>query len=316
MGLCGYLYAYDETKDNILLNFPLEYKIVLIGRLGYGFTLMFGLPLVFLPCRDALLSIPSLIHDWYHGVEKIIDCPPTPMSMASVKSRKTGITRDGHFVVNGVDFDEERPLLKRHLSIIPLEEALASGTLMPMNQMVAGDFAYGSVSNPVLPSVLPPMPSFQGQGGSTRSLLGPKTLSSGISMKEKEFKPPVASITTEIKNVDNEKDLENDSEDDLTQDEEDVVHTTLWLHVLSTLVILGLAYVCAVAVPGVGLVWSICGSSMSLIIGFFIPAACYLKIRIRKRINPRSIGAWSMLIFSIFASVICTSQIISSMFEK
>ncbi len=83
------------------------------------------------------------------------------------------------------------------------------------------------------------------------------------------------------------------------------------IHVLSTLCIIAFGYACAVAVPGVGLVWSICGSSMSLIIGFFIPAACYLKIRSRKRLNPRSLAAWAMLIFSILACVVCTTHVVA-----
>ena len=80
VGVFGYLYAYDETRDNILLNFPLSTTTVLVGRIGYGITIMFGMPLVFLPCRAAILSLPTQIKEWrdafeednVHGVETIM----------------------------------------------------------------------------------------------------------------------------------------------------------------------------------------------------------------------------------------------------
>ncbi len=86
-----------------------------------------------------------------------------------------------------------------------------------------------------------------------------------------------------------------------------------FVHVVSTFTLLIGGYIFAVAVPGVGVVWSICGSSMSLIIGFFIPSACYLKIRSRKQLNPRSLGAWSLAIFSIISSIICTIHVLANL---
>lgn len=64
IGMAGYLFAYDETSDNILLNFPLSYKLILCGRVGYLFTLCFGLPLITLPCREAALSLPGQLKAW------------------------------------------------------------------------------------------------------------------------------------------------------------------------------------------------------------------------------------------------------------
>jgi len=64
IGLAGYLFAYDETSDNILLNFPLSYRLILCGRVGYLLTLCFGLPLITLPCREAALSLPGQLKAW------------------------------------------------------------------------------------------------------------------------------------------------------------------------------------------------------------------------------------------------------------
>ena len=64
IGLAGYLYAYDDTTDNILLSFPLQFRLILCGRVGYLFTLCFGLPLITLPCREACLSLPGQLKSW------------------------------------------------------------------------------------------------------------------------------------------------------------------------------------------------------------------------------------------------------------
>lgn len=281
------------------MNFPLEYKIVSIGRLGFGFTLMFGLPLVFLPCREAVLSIPVLVCKWWNAVDEKIDSPPMPQSVStSQKSRKTGFTKEGHIVVNGIDFDEERPLLKRNSSILPTEKAIVMPSVITMNQLATGDFIYGSI----LPdsSRMPPPPS-----DNNMSCRQPRTGSSG------DLKPDVSSISLhrkDSKEIKNREDCEKETSQGQSGSRS---QPSLLLHTLSTLCLLTFGYIGAVAVPGVGIVWSVCGSSMSLVIGFFIPAVCYLRIRSRKRMNPRSVGAWSMAIFAVLASVICTSHVVS-----
>ena len=62
VALAGYIYNIHKntkTLDNIFLNFSSNSHIMMIGRTGYAFTILFGLPLVILPCRNTLLSIPS-----------------------------------------------------------------------------------------------------------------------------------------------------------------------------------------------------------------------------------------------------------------
>ena len=261
----------------------MNYKMVLIGRFGYGFTLMFGLPLVFLPCREALVSIPKLVGKYLKGGEEIPFPHMSPIVAKQVTpkvtSRKSGITKDGHVIINGIDFDEERPLLKRHGSIIPLEKAIVMGNVIPMHQLVSANVDYGSA----------PVVKYSGKSStSDHSSIYLKSESSGISLPNCESSEPIV------------------------QQKEDVEEAASpAVHVLSTFSILLFGYICAVAVPGVGIVWRICGSSMALIIGFFIPAACYLKIRSRKKINPRSIAAWTMTVFSVVASIVCTLHVVA-----
>lgn len=75
----------------------------------------------------------------------------------------------------------------------------------------------------------------------------------------------------------------------------------------SSFSIASLAYIGAVAVPGVETVWSVIGSSLGMAIAFIIPCSCYLTIRRKKGIK-RSSNLWSLflLLFSIFAAIVCT----------
>lgn len=100
VGLGGYLFAGDATKDNILLNFALSDPAAMAGRVGFCLTLMFGLPLILLPCREAAVSIPEQFRAWRYDhilVERF-------KQVADL--RNTG----AHLVLNGVDFDEREPV--------------------------------------------------------------------------------------------------------------------------------------------------------------------------------------------------------------
>jgi hypothetical protein len=98
VGLCGYLDAYECTMDNVFLDYTISDHIILVGRMGYGFAVLFGLPLVSLPCRESFLSIPDQIAVWRHEA-------------AQRKQYKSLSTNDnnGHLFVNGVNFDQEMP---------------------------------------------------------------------------------------------------------------------------------------------------------------------------------------------------------------
>lgn len=194
---------------------------------------MFGMPLVFLPCRGAVLSLPTQIKEWRDAMNEDTERGVE----ATMKGTK-------HHVPNGVTFDEECPLL--------LE-----------------------TSKPT-------------RATKTES----ETLSSETSGDDQSSYETFGVTATPVPMVD--PSLEEESSRDRK------------VHVLSTLGILVSTYILAVGVPGVGVVWSIAGSSVAIIIGFIIPSSCYLKIRSKKSINPRSIGAFLLLIFSIISSVVCT----------
>ncbi|KAL7427388.1 hypothetical protein ACHAXH_002101 [Discostella pseudostelligera] len=71
-GLGGYLYAGNNPQGNILLIIPIsrqagedegEYLLFLLGRIGSGLTIMLAMPMMALPCREALLEVLDV---WYH----------------------------------------------------------------------------------------------------------------------------------------------------------------------------------------------------------------------------------------------------------
>lgn len=75
----------------------------------------------------------------------------------------------------------------------------------------------------------------------------------------------------------------------------------------SSFSIASLAYIGAVAVPGVETVWSVIGSSLGMAIAFIIPCSCYLTIRRKKGMKrPSNLLSLLLLVFSIFAAIVCT----------
>ena len=142
------------------LNFALSDKVFFLGRAGYAVTLTLAMPLVLLPCREALLSLPE---QWSHRKA----------------ASKVQAVEDGPLIINGVNFDEELPLLSKAIK------------------------DYDSAEK-----------------------------SSSPEARAVELSPPT--------------------------------FTEYAVHIGSTALIVTICYTGAVAVPGVAVVWSICGSSMAI----------------------------------------------------
>ncbi|KAG5175402.1 transmembrane amino acid transporter protein-domain-containing protein [Tribonema minus] len=87
-------------------------------------------------------------------------------------------------------------------------------------------------------------------------------------------------------------------------------------HFMTTVGLMIFCLFFAVSIPGVALVWSICGSSVGFFVSFGLPALFYLKIRAKKAFNIRKLAAWVMLIVTCFASVLCTYNAIATAASK
>jgi amino acid permease len=56
-GVAGYLFAYDNTMDNILNNFSPHDPSLIIARIGLLCTIICQIPMVVVPCRDSLIQL-------------------------------------------------------------------------------------------------------------------------------------------------------------------------------------------------------------------------------------------------------------------
>eukprot|EP00510_Aplanochytrium_minuta_P004818 CAMPEP_0184025260 /NCGR_PEP_ID=MMETSP0954-20121128/12683_1 /TAXON_ID=627963 /ORGANISM="Aplanochytrium sp, Strain PBS07" /LENGTH=586 /DNA_ID=CAMNT_0026308967 /DNA_START=216 /DNA_END=1973 /DNA_ORIENTATION=+ len=74
---------------------------------------------------------------------------------------------------------------------------------------------------------------------------------------------------------------------------EELSRVSNFVHIASTIGLLGMAVFIMISVPGVGFIWSITGSTVSIILAFILPAAFYLKIRSTKGgVDARRALAW------------------------
>ncbi len=92
------------------------------------------------------------------------------------------------------------------------------------------------------------------------------------------------------------------------------------VHYGTTFFLFASCYMVAVRVPGVAVVWSILGCSGGYLVAFILPSALYLKIRERYARASKNSGvdaawvwfSWILLVTSIVATVVCTSQAIKA----
>jgi hypothetical protein len=88
------------------------------------------------------------------------------------------------------------------------------------------------------------------------------------------------------------------------------------MHYAATIGIATTCYITAIRVPGVAVVWSLCGSFLAFLIAFILPAACYLEIQ---RTHPTHESkdwiwfSWALLVSATLSSIACTIQSISQL---
>jgi len=212
VGVSGYLSAYTNTQGNIFLNFPLSDKTMILGRLGYGVTIVLALPVVLLPCREVFVSFPE--------------------QMQKLMQKQQYPTKPSQLCI-----DEETPLASNEVS-----NDVKNYSQTP-------------------PTVKPALAHSQVPEG-------------------------MKNVTSKVERI---------------------------LHNISTIVIVGLAYIGAVGVPGVAIVWSIIGSSFAILLAFTFPAFSYIMIRSHTGCTDKIIGSWALLIFSVVAAIVCTNQTIRNL---
>eukprot|EP00667_Euglena_gracilis_P010231 EG_transcript_10414 len=77
---------------------------------------------------------------------------------------------------------------------------------------------------------------------------------------------------------------------------------------LLTVLIVSSACLAACCVPGVAVVWTLTGSTVSLSVAFLMPCAFYLKLRAHKPWNRRTVGAAALLAVAALTAAVCTLE--------
>jgi amino acid permease len=92
----------------------------------------------------------------------------------------------------------------------------------------------------------------------------------------------------------------------------DIVVTQSSSRYLLTFGLVVLALFISQAVPGVSTVWSIAGSTLSIIIAFLLPSYAYIslwrQLGASRESDPNVMAAYGLFIFSIFMIIVCTFQ--------
>jgi hypothetical protein len=68
-------------------------------------------------------------------------------------------------------------------------------------------------------------------------------------------------------------------------------------------------------VASVATLWNLVGSSMTILLSYVVPAACYLRIRRRKALGLRMAAAWVLLILGSVALVVCTEEAVRALWN-
>ena len=64
LGFFGYVWGGSLTQGNILLSFDFGDKVILVGRVGCGITIMLASAMITLPCRESMLSLGTFYSEW------------------------------------------------------------------------------------------------------------------------------------------------------------------------------------------------------------------------------------------------------------
>lgn len=87
-----------------------------------------------------------------------------------------------------------------------------------------------------------------------------------------------------------------------------------WIHYFCTFGIISSCYLIAIHVPGVAVVWSLCGSFLAFLIAFILPCAFYLKLQnesgqvVNGSTRAWIAFSWFLLVTSSIAAIACTIQ--------
>ena len=301
IAFCGYLFSLDLTCGDILNNYKNDDPIISIGRVGLVITLAMSFPLLVLPCRTVLGRLIV-----------IFCCGGKHESIAgSTSSRKhTESTR----LLSKTD---------EHLLSNPIAPA---GLLSPIGTFITDSPA--NLSARYNESVRNNYRTIN-ESAENRVARCDGGISDGRNSIFHDSNPalPQDRSTSEQR---------ASSTTSVSQDNDNSATLALPIHVALTIFILAGSSQIALHVSSVVQIWSILGSSVSIMIAYIIPCLMYISLRRQHKLQHHSrannshkemdiereqvldnmnksstlLWAWMLLVFAIIASICSTWQAI------
>eukprot|EP00808_Paulinella_micropora_P004393 g47154.t1 len=297
VGAAGYLYARDLTAGNILNNFPSDDLIIVVGRSFLLFVCMCSMPLVILPCRNAVHSVlqyflePNRKHPSAAQQFAAASIQNTPADMRRLIPKERSKRNDNGSSTSYGSIPEQQKEQSPNTSQFPAPptfkgiSATGTGTGGAAGDDDDGDHSSDEDSNN--DDQEDPLEASQSSLTIPQS---PNVMRVYGSLSPLQARSPLVLHT--IPDVDRQ-------------------NMGLW----ETLGIVGCALSLALCVNSVATIWSILGSTASIVIAYILPAGCYLTIR-RKKHGRQRMAVWFMLGFGVIALIVCTYQAIVDLFKK
>ena len=308
-GVGGYAYVLvnnntdnnNQVQGNILLNCEAAQNqqqqqsmdiMLLMGRIGCGITVLMAQCVMMLPCRDSLLEVVdiALFHSGNNNATSDVFLTTTRTKSAFRKGSVAFVAAQDSFVFDDNDDDNSNEEEE--------EENQEEET----------------------------------ESKDENDKIEHRQRENATQQKDEEA-PIVNNETEESPLLKNQSSRKNNSRSFRRQDSSKLsirphsISESTFVHYFVTILIVAVAYGFAVSVPGVAVVWSLCGSSMAFSMAFILPAACYLKLmpsssteecfngdeRLGWTSQPNKGFAWILLVFSVLGAIVCTMQTIQSL---
>ncbi len=307
IAFCGYLFALDLTCGDILNNYLNDDPAISIGRVGLVITLAMSFPLLVLPCRKVLSRLVYMLCCCYNNNANASAGPIDQSSSLLSKS-------DQHLLRN------------------PIDDPRRSGLLSPIGTFITDSPANMSArySN-----------SLRHKGYNT---INYRTNNSTVANEQNDdHNSPIGTfVTDDFQNIDNVVGADDmlHAEEEGGRDNSSSKDIPLSIHIFLTIFILLGSSQIALHVTSVVQIWSILGSSISMMIAYIIPCSMYIALRRQQKYAEKSndatsikksgnndkgdemqlldninnsstlCWAWMLLIFAIFTSIFSTWQAI------
>jgi sodium-coupled neutral amino acid transporter 6 len=273
-GLCGYFFAYDNTDDNILDNFSSHDISLVIARFGLLLTLLCQLPMIVVPCRKTFYPL------FYSELNTI--------TRKRTSSGNSLCSSNSNNSLNQVNYH-------------------SISTLIPSQHR--NNSSYNQINNNIFTSLQQNnILSFDTINNNNNT---PKSDTTDIEMTD--IITPIEThneFSIDELNISNTSN--NNVEEVLFVDEGfEVSVTNSTSRYIITFLIIIFTLMISENVPGVSTIWTIAGSSLCILVAFFLPYLAYIYLYTDELGSKYDLYiAYMYVIGSAALIILCTHQAI------